>query len=63
MTTRIYLVTERDNSDKPHGRKAWSLLLPGFSEVRWVDVSAFEPPPKPQPPRTVIAHPSNVYDD
>ena len=34
-------------SDKPHGRKAWTLLLPGFSEVRWVDVSAFarhEPP-------------------
>ena len=28
-------------SDKPHGRKAWTLLLPGFSEVRWVDVSAF----------------------
>lgn len=42
-------------SDKPHGRKAWTLLLPGFSEVRWVDVSAFarhEPPnvrAKPQP--------------
>lgn len=51
-------------SDKPCGRKAWSLLLPGFSEVRWVDVSAFAPPPpKPEPPRTVIAHPSNVYDD
>ena len=50
-------------SDKPHGRKAWSLLLPGFGEVRWVDVSAFQPSPKPQPPRTVIAHPSNVYDD
>lgn len=50
-------------SDKPHGRKAWSLLLPGFSEVRWVDVSAFQPPPKPQPPRVVVAHPSNVYDD
>lgn len=34
-------------SDKPHGRKAWSLLLPGFSEVRWVDVSAFVPPRAP----------------
>ena len=31
-------------SDKPHGRKAWTLLLPGFKEVRWVDVSAFTPP-------------------
>lgn len=30
-------------NDKPLGRKAWSLLLPGFSEVRWVDVSAFVP--------------------
>ena len=27
-------------SEKPHGRMAWSLLLPGFTEVRWVDVSA-----------------------
>ena len=40
-------------SDKPHGRKAWSLLLPGLSEVRWVDVSAFSVPKKveatPQP--------------
>ena len=28
-------------SDKPHGRRAWSLMLPGFGEVRWVDVSAY----------------------
>lgn len=27
-------------SDKPHGRKAWTLLFPGFEDVRWVDVSA-----------------------
>ena len=27
-------------SEKPHGRKSWSLMLPGFSEVRWVDLSA-----------------------
>lgn len=38
-------------SDKPHGRKAWSLLLPGFSEVRWVDVSAFSIPKKVEPPQ------------
>lgn len=25
--------------DKPHGRKAWTLMLPGFSERRWVDLS------------------------
>lgn len=28
-------------SEKPHGRRAWTLLLPDFNEVRWVDVSAF----------------------
>lgn len=32
-------------SDKPHGRKAWTLLFPEFGEVRWVDVSAFPPRP------------------
>lgn len=31
-------------SNKPHGRKAWTLMLPGFGEVRWVDLSAFTPP-------------------
>lgn len=29
-------------SIKPHGRKSWTLLLPGFNEVRWVDISGFE---------------------
>ncbi len=24
---------------------AWTLLLPGFGEVRWVDVSAFQAAP------------------
>lgn len=28
-------------SIRGHGRKSWTLLLPGFTEVRWVDVSAF----------------------
>ena len=31
-------------SDKPHGRKSWSLLFPAFEDVRWVDVSAFAAP-------------------
>jgi hypothetical protein len=31
-------------SEKPHGRKAWTLLFPGFGDPRWVDVSAFVPP-------------------
>lgn len=30
-------------SDKPHGRKAWTLLFPAFGDPRWVDVSAFAP--------------------
>lgn len=25
--------------DKPHGRKAWTLVLPGFADPRWVDLS------------------------
>lgn len=37
-------------SEKPHGRQAWTLMLPGFSEVRWVDVSAFQATPV-QPPK------------
>lgn len=35
------LTVRGDPVTKPGGRLAWSLLLPGFSEVRWVDVSAF----------------------
>lgn len=37
------LTVNGPSSDKPHGRKAWTLLLPGFDEVRWVDVSVFVP--------------------
>ena len=32
-------------TDKPHGRKAWTLFFPAFEDVRWVDVSGFEPQP------------------
>ena len=28
--------------EKPHGRRAWPLMLPGLDEVRWVDLSAFD---------------------
>ncbi len=55
------LKVQGEPSKKPGGRLAWSLLLPGFSEVRWVDVSALQPPAPP--PRVVVAHPGNVYDD
>lgn len=44
-------------SAKPHGRRAWTMLLPGFDEVRWVDVSAIAP----QPPSA--AHPDDAAVD
>jgi len=37
------LTLQGEPSDKPHGRKAWTLLFPGFNDPRWVDVSAFSP--------------------
>lgn len=45
LVTRIAdvcgLTVQGAPSVKPHGRRSWSLLLPGFSEVRWVDLSAY----------------------
>ena len=35
-------------SDKPHGRKAWTLLFPGFSDPRWVDISWMPSTPAPE---------------
>lgn len=26
-------------SDKPHGRKAWTLTFPTFGDPRWIDIS------------------------
>ena len=26
-------------TEKPHGRKAWTLVFPGFADPRWVDLS------------------------
>lgn len=26
-------------SDKPHGRKCWTLLFPAFGDPRWIDIS------------------------
>ena len=31
---------------KPHGRLAWTLTLPGFSDPRFVDLSVFPPAPR-----------------
>lgn len=45
-------------SEKPYGRKAWSLLFPGFSDPRWVDLSVFEAlqpnPAQPTPATTAL---------
>ncbi len=35
-------IQEGMSRKKPHGRLAWSLLLPG-NDVRWIDVSVFPP--------------------
>ncbi len=48
-------------SEKPHGRKSWTLLLPGFDEVRWVDVSAFAPARNLRP-RTAAGEPDDDVD-
>lgn len=42
----IKMLAENENlriqgepSNKPHGRKAWTLLFPGFGDPRWIDIS------------------------
>lgn len=30
---------EEAHREKPHGRMCWSLLLPGFTDPRWIDLS------------------------
>jgi hypothetical protein len=30
-------------SVRPHGRKTWTLLFPGFADPRWVDLSVLTP--------------------
>ncbi len=35
-------------SDKPHGRKTWSLVAPDFDDPRWIDISVM--PMQPLPP-------------
>lgn len=48
-------------SEKPHGRKAWSLLFPGFSDPRWVDLSVFEAlQPKPAQPAPLTISTTSV---
>lgn len=31
---------DEEASNKPHGRKAWTLFFEGFGDPRWVDISA-----------------------
>lgn len=50
LIRRIADVTETnlkgEASLKPHGRMAYTLMLPGFKEVRWVDISVTPMPPR-----------------
>jgi len=39
-------------SIRPHGRKTWTLLFPGFADPRWVDLSVLTPNDRIQPPRS-----------
>lgn len=43
MANTVGLRVQGPPIDKPHGRKAWTLLFPSFGDPRWVDVSAFAP--------------------
>lgn len=54
------LTVRGDPTRQPHGRQTWTLTLPGFSEVRWVDLSIF-----PSKERVVTRHVDsrNVIDD
>lgn len=40
---------------KPHGRRAWTLFLPGFGEPRWVDLSVMPCMPKALPVNSAAA--------
>lgn len=37
------LTIQGEPSDKPHGRKAWTLLFPAFGDPRFVDLSVMPP--------------------
>lgn len=36
-------VSPKQPSIRPHGRKTWTLLFPGFADARWVDLSVLTP--------------------
>lgn len=36
--------------DKPHGRRAWTLLFPAFGDPRFIDLSVFAAPPATSDP-------------
>lgn len=36
-------VSPHQPSIRPHGRKTWTLLFPGFADPRWVDLSVLTP--------------------
>ncbi|UOF79469.1 Zn-ribbon protein [Caudoviricetes sp.] len=48
-------VSAHPPSIKSHGRKAWTLLFPGFADPRWVDLSVLAPVATP-PAAPVVDH-------
>lgn len=42
-------VSGHEPSIRPHGRKTWTLLFPGFADPRWVDLSVLVPAASPPP--------------
>ena len=36
-------VSQHAPSIRPHGRKTWTLIFPGFADPRWVDLSVLTP--------------------
>lgn len=47
-------------STRPHGRLTWTLMLPGFSEHRWVDLSVAS---RSEPAASRVAHPDETAVD
>lgn len=48
---------EPEGREKPHGRLCWSLLLPGFTDPRWIDLSVVPAVPAPSGVESVSYRP------
>ncbi|KQT59999.1 hypothetical protein ASG52_19940 [Methylobacterium sp. Leaf456] len=45
----LRIVVEGPGRSKPHGRRAWTLVLPGFGDPRFVDLGVMPRAPNPSP--------------